>query len=82
MTLAGTEVRAIFEPVLKEVLRLVTGQINATEKHVKAVILVGGFGQNAYLRDSIRNEIKSSKIEVYQSPNRYVQSYPGSIHGG
>lgn len=82
MTLAGTEVRAIFEPVLKEVLRLVTGQINATEKHVKAVILVGGFGQNAYLRDSIRNEIKSSKIEVYQSPNSWTAVVRGALMKG
>ena len=76
MTLAGTEVRAIFEPILKEVLRLVTGQINATSKPVKAVILVGGFGQNAYLRDAIRHEIKSSNIDVYQSPNRYTPILP------
>ena len=76
LTLAGTEVRAIFEPVLKEVLRLVTGQINATKKSVKAVILVGGFGQNAYLRDAIRHEIKSSKIEVYKCPNGCVPILP------
>lgn len=70
MTMAGTEVKAIFDPVVKAVLNLVTDQIKATKRHVKAVILVGGFGQNAYLRDAIREEVKSSGAEVLQSPNR------------
>ena len=70
MTMAGTEVKAIFDPVVKAVLNLVTDQIKAAKRHVKAVILVGGFGQNAYLRDAIREEVKSSGVEVLQSPNR------------
>lgn len=76
MTLPGTEVRAIFEPVVKEVLKLVTGQIEAAKRRVKAVILVGGFGENAFLRDAIRHEVKSSNVEVMQSPNRYVPTLP------
>lgn len=70
MTMAGTEVKAVFDPVVKAVLNLVTDQIKAAKRHVKAVILVGGFGQNAYLRDAIREEVKSSGVEVLQSPNR------------
>ncbi len=69
MAMSGTEVKAIFEPVVKEVLNLVTGQIRAAKRHVKAVILVGGFGENAYLRDAIRQEVKSSNVDVLQSPN-------------
>ena len=75
MTLAGTEVKEIFDPVVKEVLNLVTGQIKAAKRHVKAVLLVGGFGQNAYLRDAIREEVKSSNVEVLQSPNRYILTF-------
>ena len=70
MTLTGPEVKAIFDPVVKAVLDLVTGQIKAAKRQVKAVILVGGFGQSAYLRDAIREEIKSSNVDVLQSPNR------------
>ena len=70
MTLPGTTVKAIFEPVVNEVLKLVTGQIEAVKRPVKAVVLVGGFGQNAYLRDTIRDKLKSSNVEVMQSPNR------------
>lgn len=69
MTLIGAEVKAIFDPVVKEVLNLVKGQIDAAKRQVKTVILVGGFGQNAYLRDAIREEVISSKVDVLQSPN-------------
>ncbi len=70
MTLAGTEVKSIFDPVVKEVLNLVTGQIKAAKRQVKTVILVGGFGQNAYLRDAISAEVSSSDVEILQSPDR------------
>lgn len=72
MTLAGTEVMAIFNPVVNEVLKLVTGQITAAKRHVKAVILVGGFGENTYLRDAIRERVKPGNVEVLQSSNRSV----------
>ena len=70
MTMPGTDVKAIFNPVVKEVLLLVNGQIKTAKRQVRAVVLVGGFGQNAYLRDAIREELKSSNVEVLQSPNR------------
>lgn len=72
LCLKGTEVRTIFEPVLDEVIKLVMGQIKSLEKAIKAVLLVGGFGQSAYLRDAIREEIKKSashKTQVMQPPN-------------
>ena len=60
----------MFEPALKEVLRLVTGQIKASKKEVKAVIMVGGFGHNVYLWVAINYEVKELRVDVMQSPNR------------
>lgn len=67
--LGGAELRGVFRPVIDEVITLVKGQVRATKKKVKAVLLVGGFGQSAYLRDSIRGAVEDSEIEVLQSPN-------------
>ncbi|MDI1491919.1 MAG: hypothetical protein OHK93_003130 [Ramalina farinacea] len=69
LTMTGEQVKEIFEPVVKEVLDLIDQQIKITNLRadVKAVLLVGGFGQNAYLRDRIRAAIGG--IEVMQSPN-------------
>ena len=72
MRLPGAEVRKIFEPVLKEVLGLVIDQIKASKKPVKAVLLVGGFGQSPYLRDEIQHEVKSYNVKVLQSPQAQV----------
>jgi hypothetical protein len=73
LTLRGSEVRNIFEPVVREVLQLVRGQIRETErlgKHVKAVLMVGGFGSNPYLRSRIQSEV-GQNILVREVMNRY-----------
>lgn len=75
LTLSGDDVRKIFEPVVHEVNKLVMDQVRATSQAVKkpkAVVMVGGFGQNAYLRDCLREVLASSAIEVLQCPNGYV----------
>ncbi|CAD6568371.1 MAG: hypothetical protein ASARMPREDX12_001385 [Alectoria sarmentosa] len=82
MTLLGTTVKVIFEPVVNEVLKLVTGQIEAAKRPVKAVVLVGGFGQNGYLRDAIRDKVKSSSVEVMQSPNSWTAVVRGALMKG
>ena len=70
VTLAGAELRAIFEPVVEEVVRVVVGQIKASKRDVKAVIMVGGFGANVHLTNSIKQAVKQSNVEVMQCPNR------------
>ena len=51
----------IFEPVIKEVISLVLSQIKATKREVKAVLLVGGFGSSAYLRERLRETLRNSE---------------------
>ena len=66
--MTGADVRNIFEPVVKEVISLVDGQIKATGTSVKAVLLVGGLGQSGYLRDRIKEAI-SPDVKVMQPGN-------------
>ena len=73
MSIPGGEIRKIFEPVLKEVLELVVNQIKATKQKTKAVLLVGGFGGNAYLRDSMHQEVKAYNTQVVQVENGSVE---------
>ena len=70
--LTGAEVRKIFEPVIHEVIKLIEGQIETTKSKVKAILLVGGFGQSAYLRERIKEIVWRRNIEVMQSPGGYV----------
>lgn len=77
----GSQVKAIFDPVVEEVVSLMRGQICATNKKVKAVLMVGGFGQNAYLRETIRASIDPS-IEVMQPPNGWTAVVRGALMKG
>ena len=79
--MSGAQVKAIFDPVVDEVVALVRGQITATQKKVKAVLLVGGFGQNAYLRETIRASIDPN-IEVMQPPNGWTAVVRGALMKG
>jgi hypothetical protein len=79
--MTGTEVSKIFEPVVQEIVTLVKGQIASTGKKVRAVLMVGGFGQNAYLRDTIRASI-DRKIEVMQPPNGWTAVVRGALMKG
>ncbi len=70
--LTGVDLRAMFEPVFTEVLALVVAQIKAAKVPVKAILLVGGFGDNAYLRDSIQQEVHPYGVKVMQTQNGYI----------
>lgn len=79
--MSGSEVKNIFDPVVDEVVTLVRGQITATQKQVKAVLLVGGFGQSAYLRETIRVAV-DPQIEVMQPPNGWTAVVRGALMKG
>ena len=79
--MTGAEVKKIFDPVVEEVVTLVKGQIVATNKKVKAVLMVGGFGQSAYLRDAVRAAI-GMNIEVMQPPNGWTAVVRGALMKG
>ena len=67
--LKGDQIIQIFRPVLDEIIALVKGQISSTKRKIKAVILVGGFGESAYLRKALKAAVSSS-IEILVAPNR------------
>ena len=74
VTLRGAELVQIFAPILQEILNLIQDQIDsiaANPEKATKVLLVGGFGQSAYLRNYISTEL-GSKIEVMVSPNGLV----------
>ncbi|KAL8676432.1 MAG: hypothetical protein Q9224_007287 [Gallowayella concinna] len=79
LRLLGSDMRIIFDPVVKEIIDLINGQIEATKAQVKAVLMVGGFSQNVFLRDSIRQAVLGRGIEVMQSPNGWTAVCRGAL---
>lgn len=70
LSLSQATVSDIFEPVIREIIKLVKYQIRTTKVPVKAVLLLGGFGGNVYLRERLRDEV--GNVEVTQPINGYV----------
>lgn len=54
----------VFDPVIEEIIYMINYQLEALdEKLLHYIILVGGFGQNTYLLQRIRNEFgKKEKV--------------------
>ncbi|KAL8977276.1 MAG: hypothetical protein Q9205_006885 [Flavoplaca limonia] len=85
LCLSGTELHEIFEPVIQEILTLVNQQITLTEKaksNVKAVLLVGGFGESHYLHRRIRESVADRQIEVLKSPAGWTAVVRGALLKG
>ena len=71
LELSRNEIKDIFEPVISEILALIQDQIQQTEKEVKLILLVGGFGKSKYLESRVR-EMFGPDIEVISSLDRSV----------
>ena len=81
MIIMPSQMKDIFDPVINRIISLVQGQIIATEKNIKAVLLVGGFGQSFYLKERLCRVLGSS-IEVRQPPNSWTAVVRGAVMMG
>ena len=66
--MTAEQVKTIFEPVIKQVVELVDGQVNAIREkkgRVSGIILVGGFGQSNYLYTRLRQHFNSAPPPPY-----------------
>ena len=79
-----SDLKDIFEPIVKQVIELVWNQIKATKVEIKAVLLVGGFGQNIYLKERLRSALinKTNNIEVIQPPHAWTAVVRGAVMKG
>ncbi|KAF3932409.1 hypothetical protein ABW19_dt0208537 [Dactylella cylindrospora] len=85
MAITVGELRDIFDEVIIEVVTLVEGQIDgikggSDQKGVKAILLVGGFGENDYLRSCL--EERFPDIQVIVPPNSWTAIARGAVMRG
>lgn len=81
LKIKASDLRPIFEPTINQITDLVRGQIEATNKTIKAILLVGGFGQNTYLKDSLRSAFGNA-INVLQPVNAWTAVVRGAVMMG
>ncbi|TVY51455.1 Heat shock 70 kDa protein 12A [Lachnellula cervina] len=81
LEIPGKDIKRVFEPVVREILKRVKLQIQATEskaKKVKAVLLAGGFGRNEYLRSRLKDEL-GVNVDVRKVENSNTSIVRGAL---
>ena len=76
--LSGSALKEIFQPVVPVITTLVQSQIDTTGAAVTSVLMVGGFGQSAYLRESIK-EVVGPGVMVVQPPKGWTAVVEGAL---
>lgn len=79
--LSASEVFRIFDGIVLQVLKLVTDQRVATKVPIKAVLLVGGFGQSTYLQERLAAHM-GADIPVLQTENAWTAVVKGAVLKG
>lgn len=71
----------IFAPIVKDIICLIKEQIAMVGDGIAAVVLVGGFGQSAYLRAEVKASL-ARNASVLQPENGWIAVVKGAvIHG-
>ena len=68
LVMSAEQVKGIFEPVVKEVIDLVEGQVQSIRQKsgvVSGIVLVGGFGQSNYLYGRMKAHFNSAPPPPY-----------------
>ncbi|KAF2768063.1 actin-like ATPase domain-containing protein [Teratosphaeria nubilosa] len=86
LIMSAEQIKGIFEPVVNKVLELVEGQVNAirskgeTERAIKGIILVGGFGQSNYLYMKLKKHFNPSPPPPYtETPTHSASTSASSL---
>ncbi|EKG14291.1 Heat shock protein Hsp70 [Macrophomina phaseolina MS6] len=77
LRLTQQDMESIFRPVVKEIIALVNDQIAGTAKKAKTVFLVGGFGQNVYLRDTLQRAV-GPDVKIKKSMDPRARKHYGT----
>ncbi|KAL2060170.1 hypothetical protein VTL71DRAFT_9565 [Oculimacula yallundae] len=79
-TITPADMQDIFEPIVLKIVQLIRGQIRDSETDITAVLLVGGLGQNNYLKERISSAI--GDVEVLQPPWAWTAVVRGAVMMG
>ncbi|PWW76345.1 actin-like ATPase domain-containing protein [Tuber magnatum] len=72
-------------PSLEEMRIPPTSYFSGQTRQVKALILVGSFGESEYLRSQLQNQIRTSdgrKLSILQPPNAWTAAVRGAVMRG
>ncbi|CAG8696780.1 6329_t:CDS:2, partial [Dentiscutata erythropus] len=76
------DVKAMFDPVVGKIIRLIHSQLNKSEEDCSVMFLVGGFSESRYLQTRIRQEFNSMVRNIPVPPNPMVAIVKGAVQFG
>ncbi|CAG8643167.1 11249_t:CDS:2, partial [Racocetra fulgida] len=76
------DVKAMFDPVVGKIIRLIHGQLNKSEEECSVMFLVGGFSESRYLQSRIRQEFNGIVKNIPVPPNPIVAIVKGAVQFG
>ncbi|KAK8008221.1 hypothetical protein PG991_010772 [Apiospora marii] len=81
-TMTGEDVKSIFDPVIKDILRYVDQQIKSARlkragEDVTGILLVGGFGSSQYLKGEIEKSFPD--VQVIQPDDAWAAIVKGAV---
>ncbi|EWC48311.1 hypothetical protein DRE_07770 [Drechslerella stenobrocha 248] len=74
LVLTREHVREIFEPIIKEVVELVEGQVETIKRKggtIAGIVLVGGFGQSNYLYNRLKSHFNAAPPPYSERPTNH-----------
>jgi molecular chaperone DnaK (HSP70) len=82
LIMTAEQVKTIFEPVIRQVVELVEGQVDAIKAkggRVSGIILVGGFGQSNYLYTRLKQHFNAVPPPPYsETPTHAIANAPAA----
>ncbi|KAL0074617.1 hypothetical protein J3Q64DRAFT_1704411 [Phycomyces blakesleeanus] len=72
----------VFKPVVKQVLDLISDQIDQSQAHIDAIFLVGGFGQSRYLEKCVKDTFKTKVGSIYIPSRGELAVVRGAVISG
>jgi len=84
LVISGSELRRrVFDPVVKNVIELIHGQLDRVEgKQLKTIFLVGGFGSSGYLYDRVKAVFQNQVSQILYPSRAALAIVRGAVLSG
>ncbi|CAG8502878.1 16830_t:CDS:2 [Dentiscutata heterogama] len=82
ITIKYDDIKAMFDPIIDKVIKLVNGRLEALNFNCSAILLVGGFSESRYLVSRIRNVFKLIVPNISVPSNPMLAIVKGAVQFG
>ncbi|CAG8502027.1 5999_t:CDS:2, partial [Scutellospora calospora] len=82
VTIEFDDVKAMFDPVVGRIIRLIHRQLDKSEEDCSVMFLVGGFSESRYLQSRVRNEFDRIVKNIPVPPNPIAAIVKGAVQFG